>query len=68
MSQTITVEGMACSHCEQTVEEALQDIEGVSDVTADNESGQAIVEGSADTELLVSAVEEAGYEASAEDE
>lgn len=64
MSETITVEGMTCEHCEQTVEEALEDVEGVTSASADRESESVTVEGNADTDELVSAVDEAGYEAS----
>jgi copper chaperone CopZ len=65
MSQTITVEGMSCEHCEQTVEEALEEIDGVLGATADRETDSATIEGSATSETLVSAVEKAGYSASA---
>ena len=65
MSQTLTVEGMSCDHCEQTVEEALEGVEGVTEVTADHESDTVTVDGSADPESLVRAVEDAGYDASA---
>ena len=65
MSQTIAVEGMTCEHCEQTVEEALEDVGGVTAATADREAESATVEGSTETDALVSAVTEAGYDASA---
>ncbi|WP_135666907.1 heavy-metal-associated domain-containing protein [Halorhabdus rudnickae] len=65
MTQTITVEGMTCEHCEQTVEEALRDVSGVTDATADREAEQASVDGDADVMALVQAVEDAGYTASA---
>lgn len=65
MTQTITVEGMTCEHCEQTVEEALEAVESVASATAERDAESATIEGSADPEALVSAVEEAGYEASA---
>ncbi|WP_339105269.1 heavy metal-associated domain-containing protein [Haloterrigena salinisoli] len=65
MSQTITVEGMSCEHCEQTVEEALEGVEGVQSVDVDREAAQATVEGDAESRELVSAVDEAGYDASA---
>lgn len=65
MSQTITVEGMSCDHCEQAVEEALEALDGVSAATADHESDSATVEGPADPGALVGAVEDAGYDASA---
>ncbi len=61
MNQTITVEGMTCGHCEQTVEEALRNVSGVTDATADREAEQASVEGDADSDDLVEAVEDAGY-------
>ncbi|MDS0476301.1 heavy metal-associated domain-containing protein [Natrinema sp. 1APR25-10V2] len=65
MSQTITVEGMSCEHCEQTVEEALEDVDGVETVAVDRDAERATVEGDAATGDLVEAVDEAGYEASA---
>jgi len=65
MTQTITVEGMTCEHCEQTVEEALRDVSGVTDATADRETEQASVDDDADVTVLVQAVEDAGYTASA---
>lgn len=65
MSTTITVEGMSCGHCEQTVEEALEDVPGVTDATADREAEQASVAGDADVSTLVKTVEDAGYTAQA---
>ncbi|WP_280586925.1 heavy-metal-associated domain-containing protein [Halorubrum sp. Boch-26] len=65
MSRTITVEGMSCEHCEQSVTEALEGVDGVESATADRESESATVEGDADPNALVSAVNEAGYDASA---
>jgi copper chaperone len=63
MTTTMTVEGMTCGHCEQTVEEALQDVSGVTNVTVDREAEQATVDGDADATSLVEAVEDAGYTA-----
>ncbi len=63
MSQTLTVEGMSCEHCEQTVVEALEGVDGVSSASADHEAGVAEIDGSADTAELVAAVEDAGYDA-----
>ncbi|MEF8851349.1 MAG: heavy-metal-associated domain-containing protein [Haloarculaceae archaeon] len=65
MSTTITVEGMSCDHCEQTVEEALRGVDGVTDATADREGARAVVEGDAGAASLVAAVEDAGYTAQA---
>ena len=65
MATTITVEGMTCGHCEQSVEDALLDVEGVTGADVDRATESATVEGSSDTDALVSAVEDAGYSASA---
>ena len=65
MTQTLTVEGMSCGGCEQNVVAALEAIEGVTDAEADRERGTATVEGEADTDTLVQAVVDAGYDASA---
>ncbi|WP_276273966.1 heavy-metal-associated domain-containing protein [Haloarcula litorea] len=65
MTTTITVEGMSCGHCEQTVEEALEEVAGVTSVTVDRESEQASVDGEAAVTALVAAAEDAGYTAHA---
>jgi len=64
MEQIIAVEGMSCEHCEQSVEEALSGVAGVTAARADRERETATVEGDADPDALVRAVEDAGYEAS----
>lgn len=65
MTTTITVEGMSCGHCEQTVEDALKSVGGVTEAVVDRDAGQARVEGDVDTSALVESVEDAGYSASA---
>lgn len=65
MATTTTVDGMSCGHCEQTVADALETVPGVTDVTVDRTAGTATVDGEADVNDLVTAVEDAGYEASA---
>ena len=65
MPRTLTVEGMTCGHCEQTVEEALRDVAGVTDADADRESERVTVEGDAEVSALLTAVEDAGYTAHA---
>lgn len=65
MSTTITVEGMSCKHCEQTIEDALRGVAGVSDARADHEVETVVVEGNPDTGRLVQTVEDAGYTAHA---
>lgn len=63
MTTTITVEGMTCEHCEQTVEDALRGVDGVTDVSIDREEESASVDGDADIDVLVTAVKGAGYSA-----
>lgn len=63
MSTTLTIEGMSCSHCEETVEEALEAVPGVTNATADQVSGTATVEGETREAALVDAVTDAGYSA-----
>jgi copper chaperone len=65
MVQTIDVDGMSCGGCEQNVVEALEDVSGVSDASADHEAETATVEGDANDADLVAAIEDAGYDASA---
>ncbi|MFB6124438.1 MAG: heavy-metal-associated domain-containing protein [Halanaeroarchaeum sp.] len=65
MTTTLTVTGMSCEHCEKTVSEALLDVAGVTDASADADADVATVAGDADVDALVAAVEAAGYEASA---
>ena len=65
MPLTLTVTGMSCEHCEQAVVEALQGVEGVSAASADRDAEEATVDGDADTDALIQAVEDAGYEAAA---
>jgi copper chaperone CopZ len=65
VTRTITVEGMSCGGCEQSVEEALRGVAGVTRAEADREADSATVEGEADVDALLAAVEDAGYTASA---
>jgi copper chaperone CopZ len=59
---TLTVRGMSCDGCEEIVETALEEVDGVEDAEADQESETATVEGDADVDALVEAVDFAGYE------
>ena len=55
---------MTCGHCQKAVTEALEGVDGVTDVEVDLESGDATLEGTGDADALVSAVEDEGYSAS----
>lgn len=61
----IPVDGMFCTHCEETVRKALLSVPGVLDASASFSDGEAFVsytEGSTSAEDLYAAVREAGYE------
>ena len=64
MNTTITVSGMTCGHCVNSVTEELKKIAGVSDVQIDLDSGK--VEITSASELapaaISEAITEAGYE------
>ncbi|MFB6201075.1 MAG: heavy-metal-associated domain-containing protein [Halorhabdus sp.] len=65
--RTFTVTGMSCDGCEQTVENALQAIAGVTRVDADHEGDTVAVvaeDGVADGDLAA-AIEDAGYDVAA---
>jgi copper chaperone CopZ len=66
MTTTISVDGMSCDGCEEVVESALSDVSGVESADADREDGTATVEGDADVDDLVEAVDFAGYDGSAD--
>lgn len=60
----LKVDGMTCGHCQSTVKSALESVAGVQNAEVDLSSGIARVEGDADTDKLIAAVEEEGYQAS----
>jgi copper chaperone len=60
----LQIAGMTCGHCEKAVERALRQVPGVERVRKVSRSeGEAVVEGNPDTEALLAAVREEGYEA-----
>ena len=59
---TLLIKGMTCSHCAQSVRNALLESPGVGAVEVDQASGKAIVGGlHLDIGLMQRAVEELGY-------
>lgn len=61
----LNIEGMTCDHCQSAVKSALESVQGVQGAEVDLQNEVATVEGSADTDKLIAAVEEEGYKASA---
>lgn len=59
----LAVSGMTCGHCVQSVTKALEKVPGVEKAEVSREPGEAIVHGSADSQALIKAVVEEGYQA-----
>ena len=59
----LNVEGMTCGHCQKAVKEALESVPGVEGADVNLEAGSAQIHGSADAQVLISAVEDEGYTA-----
>jgi copper chaperone CopZ len=63
-TQTYSVPGMHCGHCERAVTTTLQGITGVIEVDVDLETKLVTVRGERlDDATLVAAIDEAGYDA-----
>ncbi len=65
---TLSIAGMSCQGCANTVKGALAGVEGVrrADVSLEQEQARLVLENAGSVDDLVSAVQEAGYEASLE--
>ncbi len=59
---TLKIDGMTCGHCVMHVKNALQAVEGVTEVNVDLQAGTATVQGG-DAPSLIKAVETEGYSA-----
>jgi len=60
---TLSVTGMSCGGCEQNVEDALGDLDGVAAVEADHEADTVELDADgADDDAVRAAIEDAGYE------
>ncbi|MBR8640094.1 heavy-metal-associated domain-containing protein [Streptomyces tuirus] len=61
---TYAVSGMSCGHCETTLTRAIGELDGVSGVEVDLDTGQVTVTSAAepDDAVIAATVDEAGYE------
>ena len=61
---TIKIEGMRCGHCSGAVTKALNDIDGVSDVTVDLDKKEASYTESSATDIntIKNAINKIGFE------
>ena len=70
MKETILiVNGMMCGGCENRVKNAIKNIEGVENVTADHNTGKVIIisNNEVSEEIIKEALEDIGYEVVKED-
>ena len=69
MRTKLNVTGMTCNHCVKSVQEALQDVDGVRSARVDLDGGRATVDyddGKTNPRELSAAVADAGYQAQEE--
>ena len=67
MKITINIDGMSCMHCVASVNNALQDLDGVNSVEVSLEQKNAVVEfdnAKPSAEDLINTVEDIGFDAS----
>ena len=58
---TLSISGMTCSGCVNTLARVLSRVPGVENANVEFDSGRALVTGTADPKVLIRAVEAAGY-------
>ena len=65
----LKVNGMMCGGCENRIKNAIKNINGVENVTADHNTGKVIVisDNEVSTEIIKEALEDIGYEVVKED-
>ncbi|WP_436348167.1 heavy-metal-associated domain-containing protein [Natronorubrum sp. FCH18a] len=63
MPKEIHVDDMTCGGCEQTVEDAVLEVDGAESASADRDTATVTVEGDAPVDELVEAAVDAGYPA-----
>jgi copper chaperone len=61
MTQTFTVTGMTCGHCERAVKTAVQQIDPQAVVTIDRAANRVDVDSAQPREALAKAIAEEGY-------
>jgi copper chaperone len=61
----LTVNGMSCSHCENSIKQAVGELKGVNNVKVDLKTKQVVVEYDpqrADLKTIRDAIEDQGYD------
>lgn len=64
MKKQINIEGMSCEHCVKHVTNALNELDGIVNVSVDLQGKNAVVEAVSDVPdaEITNAIDEAGYE------
>lgn len=64
MKKEININGMSCGHCVKHVTNALNEVEGITQVNVELETNKAIIEAaeSVTDEQIIAAIDDAGYE------
>ena len=62
MTMKIQIKGMSCNHCKGSAERAILGVSGVTEVTIDLASGEALITGAPQLEEVIKAVEALGFE------
>lgn len=65
MNTELKIEGMSCGHCVKAVQQALEEVSGVTKavVSLETNSAQVQHDGSIEIKTLIEAVEDEGYSA-----
>jgi copper chaperone len=62
MTQTFTVTGMTCGHCEKAVTQAIKTLDPQAQVRIDRQQNKVEVESAQSREALAQAIAEEGYQ------
>lgn len=60
--KTVKIKGMSCGHCTSSVKEALEKLDGISDVNVNLDKGEAEYSGEVDQTRIKDAIESIGFE------
>ncbi len=59
---SVKIKGMSCQHCVKSTKDALEKIEGISNVQVDLEKGEATFDGEVASEIIKEAIVKIGFE------
>ncbi len=62
MKKKINIEGMSCGHCVAHVKEALEELSNIKVLEVNLDKKAALVDTDIDNNILISAIDEAGYD------